>query len=142
MTETINVTGVLSPQEFGALLALADKYKPTTESSSLPISDEKRYIKGVTTCQLCGTVTVQFIQLGKYASGIWKRERDLPPEEVHGIPELLTELIKACWHCEEYLFSRPKEELVKMVLDLKAPIPSKQEIWKRIKELRTGRSSE
>lgn len=134
--ETIEMGDAFNPEEIATLLALIDKYNLNVNITGVPISAEKKFIKGVTTCHLCSTVTTQYIQLGRYKDG-WKREKDVEVEEVDRSKlEVITAKVKSCYNCTHVLMQQPKEVLVKKIIDLYAPVPTQQEIWKYVRELR------
>lgn len=102
---------------------------------------ETRTIRGVVTCALCKTVTIQYIRFEKWSDFVWRMGKDYTDEECKCFEmeqkiQLQKATVKSCWACEGVLLSKDKNELVAMIISLYAPIPSKKEIWKYINELR------
>lgn len=126
-------------EELELIKKLGLKVKNKTEDvQKLP--NETRAIYGVVTCDLCGTVTKQYVRMEKYSDGAWKSGVDFTDEEINKLKknelEVCRERVKSCWNCRNVLGQKEKSELVEMIVKIYAPIPSKKEIWKYIGELR------
>ena len=105
---------------------------------------ETKIIKGVVKCNLCKTITVQYIQLVKVSGGTWKREKDVEVPEGIIFTESTTHesSVRCCWNCRNTLLQRDKEELVNLIIRFYAPTPTQREIWKHVKELRETKELE
>jgi hypothetical protein len=131
-------------EEIEQLKVLSAKLGFSLKEKAQPEPIETKVVKGVVKCNLCHTVTVQYIQLIKIHGGIWKREKDVE------IPEGVTfsksntheSSVRCCWNCKNILLQRDKEELADLIIRLYAPTPTQQEIWKHVKELRESKEQE
>jgi len=72
---------------------------------------ETKIIKGIITCSLCKTVTVQYIQMVKCSAGTWKRDKDLTEVSGEPIPEenIHTSSARCCWNCRNILMEKNKK---------------------------------
>lgn len=134
MSEELSVAAL-----FEVLKSLGVSEKKLASTASV-IPNEVRAIRGVVTCDLCKTVTTQYVRMEKFSDGIWRSGADYSCEELEKLKtdglEVCQAKVKSCWACEDVLMKRDKIELVRMVVALYAPIPSKKDIWKYVAQLR------
>lgn len=110
----------------------------TVEHKPQPV--EYKVVKIVTTCTLCKTITIQYMKLAYYVNRSWVKDSDLVEykEEVDGVPkETYHYKVKSCWKCKIVLLQKEKEELVEMVLNAYAPILTKVDVWRMVRDLRS-----
>lgn len=81
-----------------------------------------------TTCNLCKTITEQFIKMQKI-DNVWGRLEDLKKEDVEDVRKLEIQRTVAltCWNCETVLTQKDKPELIKMIIDIAVPKLSENE---------------
>ncbi len=133
--------GSVSADDLKMLDKVAKQLGLTVTQAVVPVPGKVKVVKGIITCALCRTVTIQFMQLSLFSNGVWRKTEDLifdtkePPSI--GRDNLYKCTVKACWACREVLMLKSKEELIAMLIKLYAPIPSKEEVWKYIRELKT-----
>ena len=123
----------LSSIERSLLSELGLSIKPSVQKKVS--AKEFKIIKARTKCKLCGSCSLQIIQMVK-VDDCWVKNRELPLssgcEQNYSYEEYQTE-VRRCWKCEEVLLRKDKTEFVQMIINLFNAIVSRQEIWKHIK---------
>lgn len=122
------------------LLGLSVIGKVSVRKESKQFTPEFKVIKGFVKCKLCGTRSIQLIQMEKTADGVWLKRKELPIDDVKELSsmpfeEYSTE-VRLCGFCRDTLSLKEKSELIDMIINLYNPILSRQEIWKHIKKLK------
>jgi hypothetical protein len=128
--------------DLAMLMSVAGQLGIDLTPAVYPLPNQFKVLKGIVTCALCNTVTVQWMKISKYSNGAWMKERDFEETELVemqdkvDVAQVLTAKVKTCWACKTVFMQKEKEELVDIIIKLYAPILTKQEIWKHINELR------
>ena len=128
--------------DLAMLMSVAGQLGIDLTPAVYPLPNMFKVVKGVVTCALCKTLTIQWMKVSKYSNGVWMKERDFEEAELADMPDKvaaaqeITAKVQACWACKAVFMTKEKEELVDMIIKLHAPILSKQAIWKHINELR------
>jgi hypothetical protein len=98
-----------------------------------------KLIRGVTKCKLCGTVSIQLIQMVSTPDGAWIKEKELSVNDTKDISVACEEYeteIRTCKFCKYTLSFKEKGELIDLIISLYNPLLSRQEVWKMVRKLK------
>jgi len=113
-------------QEEKDLLKLLGLALPKESTCSQASFQETKIVKGIVHCALCGTKFEEYIRLRHVDKHTWRKEEYLTLEDLVGVritsANTVTTTVRSCIHCYEVLIEKSREDLVKMLISLGAPI--------------------
>ena len=99
---SIDVFTSMDEKERDLLLELAERLNFAL--TVVTKTKETKIIKGVVSCNFCGSHKEQYFQMSKYSDGSWLKERELLETEnlelANGVFEIATLRFDSCWICQ------------------------------------------
>lgn len=126
-------------EERAMYLKLAKKFGLRVAKVIEPIPGVVKIIKGESYCSLCETTTEQYIVMDKYTDGIWRKNKTVTKEEASKIPcvvSLHRDSVSCCENCIDFLMSKDKMDLVKMLMQSRSPVLINKAVKKVLKDMR------
>lgn len=128
-------------QEEKDLLKLLGLTLPKESTSSQTSFQETKVVKGIVCCTLCGTRFEEYIRLRHIDKHTWRKEKYLDASDLKGMritaANTITTTVRSCVHCYDVLIEKSKEDLVKMLVGIGAPISDVKIVLGYLAEIQT-----
>ena len=112
-----------TPEEREMYIKLAKKFGLKLVKTIEPIPGAVKVIKWISYCSLCENTNIQYIRILKYTDGIWKKDKVICEANSGEISKLDVhkDSVLCCLNCVDFLMSKDKMELVRMVMRSRSP---------------------